>query len=67
MSNATYLTSLHEFHNQEEILVILVNIKELYDVWVINLLQNVDFVLQPDLIFLGQFTSKKRTKVTIKS
>ena len=67
MSNATYLTSLHEFHNQKEVLVILVNIKELYDVWVINLLQNVDFVLQPDLIFLGQFTSKKSKKVTIKS
>ena len=58
MSNATYLTSLHEFHNQEEILVVLVDIEELYNVWVINLFQNVDFVLKPDLIFLGQFTSK---------
>lgn len=41
----TYLSSLHELHDQEEVLVIFVDVKELDDIRVIDLLEDVDFIL----------------------
>jgi len=39
------LSSLHELHDQEEVLVIFVDVKELDDIRVIDLLEDVDFIL----------------------
>ena len=55
----TYLTSLHELHDQEEVLVVLVDVEELDDVWVIDLLQYVDFILKADFVFIGKFAPKQ--------
>jgi len=49
------LSALHELHDEEEVLVVFVDVKELDDVGVIDLLQDVDFVLKTNFVFLGKF------------
>ena len=57
-----YLTSLHQLHNQEEVLIVFVNVVELDNVGVVDLLKNVDFILQADFVFLGKFAPKESKK-----
>jgi len=52
---STYLTTIHEFHHKEEILIVLVHIVELDDIWVVNLLENIDFILQSLPVIFCQF------------
>jgi len=56
----TYLTTHHELHHEEEILIVLVDVEELDDVGVVDLFQNVNFVLQPELILLSQLPPRKK-------
>ena len=41
----SYLTTHHEFHHQEKILFIFVDIVELDDVGMVNLFENIYFIL----------------------
>ena len=50
----TYLTASHELHDEEEVLLVLVDVKQLDDVRVVDLLQNIDLVLEADFVFFGQ-------------
>ena len=56
--SVTYLTSLHELHDQEEVLVVLIDIEKLNNVRVVDLLENVDFILEANFVFLGKFSPK---------
>ena len=64
--SVTYLTSLHELHDQEEVLVVLVDIVKLNNVRVVDLLQNVDFILEANFVFLGKFTPKQTDRMRFK-
>ena len=64
--SVTYLTSLHELHDQEEVLVILIDIVKLNNVRVVDLLQNVDFILEANFVFLGKFTPKQTDQMRFK-
>lgn len=50
------LTSLHKFHDQEEVLIILVDVVKLNNIGVVDLLQNVDFILKANFVFLRKFS-----------
>ena len=45
MKNVTYLSSHHELHHKEEVLIVLVYVKELHDIRVVDFFQNIDLVL----------------------
>ena len=57
-----YLTSLHQLHNQEEVLIIFVNVVKLDNVGMVDLLKNVDFILQADFVFLGKFAPNEKKR-----
>ena len=41
----TYLTACQNFHYDVDVLVVFLNIVQFNDVWVVDLLHNVDFIL----------------------
>lgn len=55
----TYLSTIHEFHHKEEILIVFVYIVEFDDIWMINLLENIDFILKSCPIIFCQFAPLK--------
>ena len=54
VSWSTYLAAAHQLHHEEEVLVVLVYVIQFDNVWMINLLQNIDLILQADFVFPGQ-------------
>ena len=52
----TYLAALHEFHDQEEVFMVLVDVVKLDNVGMVHLLKNVDLVLQTHTVFFGKFS-----------
>ena len=63
----TYLSALHELHDEEEVLVVFVDVKELDDVGVVDLLQDVDFVLKTNFVFLGKFAPKLTKNLVVEN
>ena len=47
-----YLAARHELHDQEEVLLVLVDVEKLHDVRVVHLHQDVDFVLEANAVFI---------------
>ena len=59
----TYLTTSHELHDKEEVLLILIDVVQLDDVWMIDLFQDIDFILESDFVFLRQFAPRIKTSL----
>ena len=51
-------TTSHQFHNQKEVLFVLVNVMQLHNIGMVDLLQNVYLVLETNTVFLGHFSPK---------
>ena len=41
----TYLATSHELHHQEKVLLVFIDIIQLHYIGVVNLLENIDFIL----------------------
>ena len=63
IAGQTYLSSLHELHDQEEVLIIFVDVKELDYVGVIDLFEDIYLVLETNFVFLGKFAPKTNPKI----
>ena len=59
----TYLASHHELHDQEEVFLIFVDVMQFDDIGMIHLLQDIDFILETNSVFLSQFTSRDAKKI----
>ena len=50
--------TLQEFHHDVNVLVIFINVVTFHNIWVVNLLQDFNFIAQSSAIVFGEFTPK---------
>ena len=62
----TYFTTLHQFHDEKEVLFILIDVVKLDNVWMIDLLQYIDLILQANFILISQFSPFIKTSIICK-
>ena len=56
----SYLTAHHEFHDEEPVLLIFVDVVELDDIGVVYLLEDHDLVLKTHFVLFGQLASREK-------
>jgi len=62
-----YLSSCHEFHDQVVVLVVFVDIVEFDDIWVVDLLEDLNLVLECQLVFFPQALPIKVNELVLTS